>query len=146
MCVTLRGFGGGAKVPEYVMLMPCVFMLGKSAGGVLCDAIGFRRTILCIFLLIFAGLQVQGLAGTVAVTFAFNMTMPLTLRLLHWYFPEYPGLTFGLAAGCLLPGAFFGGIMNIPPDVMAVVQFLGLFAALMIWRRKASCSGPRSSL
>ena len=145
VCVTLRGFGGKNTLPVHVMLMPCVFMLGKSAGGLLCDAIGFLKTILAIFLLSFAALQTPGIVGAITLTFASNMTMPLTLRLLHKYFPDYPGLTFGLAAGCLLPGAFFAGLIDIPPDAMAVVQFMSLFIAGIIWR-KASCSGPRSSL
>lgn len=100
LCVTLRGFGGNSRIPKYVMLMPCIFMFGKSAGGILCDAIGFRKTILIIFLMSFAALQLSGLPRIITLTFAFNMTMPLTLRLLHWYFPSYPGLTFGIAAGC----------------------------------------------
>ena len=135
VCVVLRGFGGSSHIPGYVMLMPCVFMLGKSSGGILCDVLGFRRTILAIFLLSFAAIQMPGVVCAITLAFAFNMTMPLTLRLLHWYFPEYPGLTFGLAAGCLLPGAFFGGYLNITPHVMAVLQFLGLFAAGLIFLR-----------
>lgn len=133
-CVVLRGFGGSSRIPEYAMLMPCVFMVGKAAGGVVCDVIGYRKTILLIFLLCFVSLQLSGYPSVLLLTFAFNMTMPLTLRLLHWYFPEYPGLTFGLAAGCLLPGAFLKG-MKIFPDVMAVMQFIGLFAAgYILWR------------
>ena len=135
VCVVLRGFGGGSPLPEYVMLMPCVFMLGKSAGGILCDSIGFRKTILAIFLMCFAGLQLEGLARIITLAFAFNMTMPLTLRLLHWYFPEHPGLTFGLAAGCLLPGALLGESITIPADVMSVVQFVGLFGAGYVFIR-----------
>ncbi|MBQ7220271.1 MAG: hypothetical protein IJS28_04750 [Synergistaceae bacterium] len=140
VCVVLRGFGGSSRIPEYVMLMPCVFMLGKSAGGLVCDAIGFRKTILAIFIMCFAGLQLPGLAGVITITFAFNMTMPLTLRLLHRYFPDYPGLTFGLAAGCLLPGAFFKGWVNIAPDIMAVVQFVSLFVAWYIFQGRERSS------
>ena len=135
VCVVLRGFGGSSRIPEHVMLMPCVFMLGKSSGGILCDIIGFRKTILAIFIMCFAGLQLSGLASIITLTFAFNMTMPLTLRLLHMYFPAYPGLTFGLAAGCLLPGAFFKHSMTIAPDIMAVVQFVSLFIAWYIFMR-----------
>ena len=145
MCVILRGFGGSSSIPEHVMLMPCVFMLGKSSGGILCDVIGFRKTILAIFIMCFAGLQLSGLAGIITLTFAFNMTMPLTLRLLHMYFPAYPGLTFGLAAGCLLPGAFLKHSLSISPDIMAVVQFVSLFIAgyiFMLWGK----GGERQSL
>ncbi|MBQ4402396.1 MAG: hypothetical protein II832_09545 [Synergistaceae bacterium] len=138
LCVVLRGFGGNSRVPEYVMLMPCVFMLGKSAGGIVCDMLGWRKTILATFLLCFAALQIHGTVGLVILSFAFNMTMPLTLRLLHRSFPEYPGLTFGLAAGCLLPGAFFGRYFSFPAGIMAVVQFIGLFIAGLIFKRYGS--------
>ncbi len=135
LCVVLRGFGGNSRVPEYVMLMPCVFMLGKSAGGIVCDMLGWRKTILAIFLLCFATLQIHSTVGLIILSFTFNMTMPLTLRLLHLSFPEYPGLTFGLAAGCLLPGAFFGRYFSFPAGIMAVVQFIGLFiAGFIFWR------------
>ena len=146
LCVTLRGFSGGSsRLPLHVMVMPCVFMLGKSAGGILCDAIGLRKTILAVFVMCFVGLQIPGSLGIITLTFAFNMTMPLTLRFLLRYFPDYPGLTFGLAAGCLLPGAFFRHYISIPPDVMAVVQFMSLFAAWFIWRREEPRSGLQSS-
>ena len=135
VCVILRGFGGKSRLPVHVMLMPCVFMLGKSAGGVVCDLLGYRKTILAIFILSFVALQIKGTAGAVVLAFAFNMTMPLTLRLLHWYFPEYPGLTFGLAAGCLLPGAFLGSVIKIAPEVMVVIQFMSLFVAGVILQR-----------
>lgn len=135
LCVILRGFGGSSHVPEYILLMPCVFVLGKSFGGILCDALGWRKTILAIFILSFLALQIPGITGTVILTFAFNMTMPLTLRLLHIYFPEFPGLTFGLAAGCLLPGAFYGKYFSIPAEIMILIQFLGLFVAGFIFIR-----------
>ncbi len=140
LCVVMRGFGGNSNIPEYAMLMPCVYMLGKSAGGIVCDIIGYRKTILLIFIMCFVSLQLSGYASLILLTFAFNMTMPLTLRLLHRYFPEYPGLTFGLAAGCLLPGAFFGEYMRIFPDVMAAVQFMGMFAAWLIFCRYGRCA------
>lgn len=133
-CVILRGFGVRSDAALHVMVMPCVFMLGKSAGGILCDAVGWRKTILAVFLLSFAATQIHGAIGAVILSFSFNMTMPLTLRLLHLYFPEYPGLTFGLAAGCLLPGAFFGEYFGIPDVCMMAVQFIGLFFAGAIFR------------
>ena len=138
VCVVLRGFGGKSRLPVHIMLMPCVFMLGKSAGGVVCDMLGYRKTILAVLLLSFVALQIKGTTGAVVLAFAFNMTMPLTLRLLHWYFPENPGLTFGLAAGCLLPGAFLGNVIKIAPEVMVVIQFISLFVAGVILQRYRS--------
>ena len=134
-CVVLRGFGGGGMVDAPALLFPCVFMLGKAAGGVLCDRIGYRRAILAIFLLGFFALQGEGLAFAVLLAFAFNMTMPLTLRLAHRCNPAYPGLMFGLAAGCLLPGAFYPGAVFIPASAMVVLQFLCLCLVGYILRR-----------
>ena len=134
-CVVLRGFSGGSAASPYVMLFPCVFAAGKALGGIVCDKAGYRKTILFIFLLCFAALQLSGLAASVLLVLAFNMTMPLTLRLVHWCNPRYPGMMFGLAAGCLLPGVFFKGF-SIPPQAMAVLQFLCLAAAGCLLRKK----------
>ena len=127
-CIVLRSFGSGGAAGPYVMLFPCVFAAGKALGGIVCDKAGYRKTILFIFLLSFAALQLSGLVSAVLLVFAFNMTMPLTLRLVHWCNPCYPGMMFGLAAGCLLPGVFFHSFA-MPPQGMAVLQFLCLAAA-----------------
>ena len=140
-CIVLRGFGsGGASAGSYVMLFPCVFAAGKALGGMVCDRAGYQKTILFIFLLSFVALQLSGFMATVLLVLAVNMTMPLTLRLVHWCNPRYPGMMFGLAAGCLLPGVFFKGF-SIPPQAMAVLQFLCLAAAgWLLWE----CSGKRA--
>ena len=129
LCVVLRGFGGGGTAGAPPLLFPCVFTLGKAAGGVLCDRIGYRRTILAIFLLGFFALQGEGLQFSILLAFAFNLTMPLTLRLLHRCAPARPGMTFGLAADCLLPGAFCPGAVFVSAAAMIVLQFLCLYFA-----------------
>ena len=125
-CIVLRGFGRGVPT-EFVMLFPCVLAIGKSLGGFVCDRFGFRRTILAILLIGTVAIQFEGLAPILILTLALNMTMPLTLRLVHWCNPKFPGMMFGLAAGCLLPGAFFHE--SIPPQVTVSIQFLTLFIA-----------------
>ena len=134
-CIVLRGFGSGSAASPYVMLFPCVFAAGKALGGIVCDRAGYQKTILIVFLLSFVALQLSGLAASVLLILAFNMTMPLTLRLAHWCNPGYPGMMFGLAAGCLLPGVFYKGF-SIPPQGMAVLQFLCLAAAGWLLRKK----------
>lgn len=134
-CVVLRGLGSGSAFSPYVMLFPCVFAAGKALGGLLCDKAGYKKTILFIFLLCFAALHMSGLAAAALLVFAFNMTMPLTLRLAHWCNPRYPGLMFGLAAGCLLPGVFYRGF-SLAPHAMVVLQFLCLVAAgYLLWKQ-----------
>ena len=134
-CVILRGFGSGSAGSPYLMLFPCVFAAGKALGGILCDKAGYKKAILAIFLLSFAALQLKGLFASVLLVLAFNMTMPLTLRLVHWSFPRYPGMMFGLAAGCLLPGVYYHGF-SVPLQAMAVLQFLCLAAAgYLLWKK-----------
>ncbi len=128
-CVVLRGFGGGGGGASYTLIFPCVFALGKMLGGLCCDRLGYRKTVLLIFFLGCAALPWSGLLPLLLLTLAFNMTMPLTLRLLHWCRPGHPGLMFGLAAGCLLPGAFFQPVFSLPPQAMLVIQFLCLLTA-----------------
>ena len=125
-CVVLRGFGGKVST-EFVMLFPCVLAIGKSLGGFICDRFGFRRTILAILLIGTVAIQFEGLTPILILTLTLNMTMPLTLRLVHWSNPKFPGMMFGFAAGCLLPGAFFHE--SIPPQVTVTIQFLTLFVA-----------------
>ncbi len=139
-CIALRGFGSGGAASPYVMLFPCVFAAGKALGGIVCDWAGYRKTILFIFLLSFIALQMSGLVASVLLVLAFNMTMPLTLRLVHWCKPRYPGMMFGLAAGCLLPGVFYKGF-SIPPQGMAVLQFLCLAAAGWLLRKSMEKPG-----
>ena len=138
-CVILRGFGSSENenISSYVMLMPCVFALGKSAGGVLCDLAGWRKSILVIFVMSFAALQLSGNFGVILLVFAFNMTMPLTLRLLQKFFPSYTGLIFGLAAGCLVPGYFLKEYFYVSPYIMVVLQFLSLFTAGLIYCKES---------
>lgn len=139
-CIVLRGFGSGGAASPYVLLFPCAFAAGKALGGIVCDRAGYRKTILFIFLLSFIALQLSGLVASVLLVLAFNMTMPLTLRLVHWCKPRYPGMMFGLAAGCLLPGVFYKGF-SIPPQGMAVLQFLCLAAAGWLLRKSMEKPG-----
>lgn len=134
-CVVLRSFGGGGNSDEYVMLFPCVYAAGKILGGICCDKLGYKNTIALIFIVGFLSLQWSGLFAAVMLTLAFNMTMPLTLRLVHWCKPNSPGLMFGLAAGCLLPG-FFMENFNVVPQAMIIIQFLSLFVAGTLFARE----------
>ena len=139
-CVVLRGAAGGGGAAPHVLLFPCVFALGKALGGVCCDRMGYKKTVLLIFLMGFLALQWQGLVPALILALAFNMTMPLTLRLLHRCRPSRPGLMFGLAAGCLLPGYFFPEAFAAPVQALVVLQFLALMlAGVLIFRLAPPC-------
>lgn len=129
-CIILRGFGSGEIINSpSVMLLPCTFALGKLLGGIICDKVGYRKTVLLIFGIGYLGLQFQGLWGGLFFILSCNMTMPLTLRLVHWCRIGAPGLMFGLAATCLVPGTIFKGLVAFPPQLILVLQFLILFVA-----------------
>lgn len=128
-CILLRGFSSSGIGFSAIMALPCTLALGKLMGGIFCDWLGYKRTILLIFLLGFICLQLQGDYATMAFVFVCNMTMPLTLRLLHWCRPTAPGLMFGLAATCLFPGSLYRGILNLPAQAVLVLQFLSLALA-----------------
>ena len=50
------------------MVLPCVLAAGKSLGGIVCDRLGYRRTVLLIFLLSFVALQGTGTAFALLLT------------------------------------------------------------------------------
>lgn len=126
-CVFLRSFGSNGNIfTSNVMLLPCVFAWGKLLGGVVCDALGYKYTTLGIFVLGFLGLLLEGLWAGLLFILACNMTMPLTLRLVHWCRVEHPGLMFGLAASCLVPGVVWKDAIVLPPQLILVVQFIFL--------------------
>ncbi|MBQ6669814.1 MAG: hypothetical protein IJM72_07160 [Deltaproteobacteria bacterium] len=143
-CVVLRGANGGGT-SGYVLLFPCVFALGKVLGGLCADHFGYNKTVLAIFLLGFLALQWQGLLPALLLALSWNMTMPLTLRLLHRCRPDRPGLMFGLAAGCLLPGYFFREHLTVLPGLLIVLQFLALsFTGWLLLVRGAAGTGGQS--
>ncbi|MBQ7248850.1 MAG: hypothetical protein IJS21_02335 [Deltaproteobacteria bacterium] len=143
-CVVLRGANGGGT-SGYVLLFPCVFALGKVLGGLCADHFGYNKTVLAIFLLGFLSLQWQGLLPALLLALSWNMTMPLTLRLLHRCRPDRPGLMFGLAAGCLLPGYFFREHLTVLPGLLIVLQFLALsFTGWLLLVRGAAGTGGQS--
>lgn len=128
-CIILRGFGSGGYLDSpYIMLLPCTFALGKFAGGLACDWFGYKKTVLLILGLGFLGLQLQGFWAVILFIFSCNMTMPLTLRLAHWCKISSPGLMFGLAASCLVPGTLFKDYFVVPAQLILVLQFLILFS------------------
>lgn len=136
-CIVLRGFGSDNVLESpNIMLLPCTLALGKFLGGYMCDKIGYKKTVLIILAIGFVGLKIQGLYGGLLFVLASNMTMPLTLRLAHWCRIGAPGLVFGLAASCLVPGTVFKGMLSFPPQLILVLQFLILVIAGFVLLKK----------
>lgn len=87
------------------LIVTLALVLGKAAGGFLCDAVGARRASLLSLGLsavcyLFAGNPVL---GTLAV-FLFNMTMPVTLWAAARLMPGAKGFAFGLLTFALFLG------------------------------------------
>lgn len=127
ICIIFRGFTGVVRLDDLPLWLPCIYVAGKILGGICCDAFGYVKTVLALFLAGFIALQFAGIAPMLIFVLLCNMTMPLTLRIIHYYLPDYAGGAFGLAAFCLLPGWFFKDY-SIPLPVIVVVQFILLFA------------------
>ena len=87
------------------VIVTAALVLGKAAGGFLCDRLGARRAaalslVLAAVLYLFSGSPV---CGTAAV-FLFNMTMPITLWAAARLMPGGKGFAFGLLTFALFLG------------------------------------------
>ena len=114
--VIIRGFAGLIFTfewkPDFALPLILAVVLGKTAGGILADLAGAKKT--AVFSLLAAGvLFVFGanpLCGILAV-FLFNMTMPLTLTAAADAFEGAKGMSFGLMTFGLFLGflvVYFG--------------------------------------
>lgn len=91
-----------------LLSIACVMavVLGKAAGGFLCDKFGFMKTAvasLLIAFITFAFSLESPLSGLIAV-FCFNMTMPLTLTAIASMCNNKYGFSFGLTTFALAVG------------------------------------------
>lgn len=90
---------------RWALIVTLALVLGKAAGGFLCDAMGPRRaTVLSLVLAavcyLFAPIPVLGTAAV----FLFNMTMPITLWAAARLMPGAKGFAFGLLTFALFLG------------------------------------------
>ncbi|MDO4489746.1 MAG: hypothetical protein Q4B85_01535 [Lachnospiraceae bacterium] len=129
LVVILRSCYGTAVSYEWnntalisLLFTGCI-VAGKALGGVAADRLGLQRASL---------ISLGGAAVTVLFSenspflgclsiLLFNMTMPLTLSLLHVYWKTYPGFAFGI----LMLALFIGTLPNIViPGLTLSVQAL----------------------
>ena len=138
LCIFIRSFGSGAVLPINPVLIGCLMAVGKVVGGCCCDLFGYKRTALLILVVGFLAVQLPGVVPGALLLITWNMTMPLTLRLLYRGLAqqEAPGLAFGLAAGMLLPGIFFQGRWSVPVQLVIMLQFVLLVGAIGLWQSR----------
>lgn len=141
VAVAVRAVGGSAvSFPWKTGLMWTMFLtvfvvLGKIAGGFLCDRYGPVRTAVwtipaaSVLVAFFSGYAVPSVIGQ----FLVNLSMPVTLWLLFRLLPDAPGLAFGLAASALWPGTIAGQMMILTgPALWACVLISFCFSLVAI--------------
>lgn len=148
--VAVRAIGGSAVTFPWktgaaaALLLTLSVFLGKSLGGYVCDRTGAAKlaavTIPAAALLtaFFPHVMPASLAGQLLI----NLSMPVTLWLLHRLLPKEPGLAFGLAASALWPGTAAGMLIELSGAsrrLLIIISFLfGTFAIIYAeqYRRK----------
>ena len=145
--VAVRAIGGTAvRFPwkhgaAGALLMTAFVAGGKTAGGYLCDSVGYQKA--AIFSLIPASILIACCSSWAVPSllgqFAINLTMPVTLWLLYRSMPDSPGLSFGLAAAALWPGTIAGRLIQLMGPLLGILvmgSFLyGLLAILYSGKR-----------
>ena len=145
--VAVRAIGGTAvRFPwkhgaAGALLMTAFVAGGKTAGGYLCDSIGYQKA--AFFSLIPASILIACCSSWAVPSllgqFAINLTMPVTLWLLYRSMPDSPGLSFGLAAAALWPGTIAGRLIQLMGPLLGILvmgSFLyGLLAILYSGKR-----------
>ena len=94
------------KSDMLIIAIGAITMLGKMAGGWLCQWLGIVRAMVIVLVTVLVCLlfrenhHVLAMAGL----FAINCTMPVTLYLANEVLKWHEGLAFGLLAAALMPG------------------------------------------
>lgn len=120
---------------HWALVVTLALVLGKAAGGFLCDRLGARRAAvlslgLAAVCYLFSGVPV---VGTAAV-FLFNMTMPLTLWAAARLMPGGKGFAFGLLTFALFLGFLptWLGIPSLLTEGWAMALSAVVSAALLL--------------
>ena len=112
ICIAIRSFFGFLPVTQFskttftAYMIACGVFLGKFTGGIIADKFSIKKTVVISSALAIA-LFIPAINNSVfwsAVQLFMNISMPITLFLMCKAMPGRPGLAFGWAAACLLPG------------------------------------------
>lgn len=156
--VAVRSFGGFAVPTPWktgnllIWIAAAAVFLGKLAGGFFMDRVGPEKAILLtlplasVLLGFFWGFMGPSVLGQLLL----NMTMPVTLWLLYQAMPESPGLSFGLAAASLWPGALTAQVVTADGTGKNFMLFSAFFlggaaaflAARLVHRNRNSLKTP----
>ena len=147
VAVAVRAVGGSAVYFPWktglmwTMILTVFVVLGKIAGGFLCDCLGPSGTALwtvpaaAVLVAFLSAYAVPSVIGQ----FLVNLSMPVTLWLLFRMLPDAPGFAFGLAASALWPGTIAGQMMILTGPalwVCVLISFCFSLAAILLADRK----------
>ena len=146
LVVCIRSFAGSSMTFPWksnealALIMTCVVVFGKTAGGFLADRFGAVRSIwltLIVSAILFL-IADRPLAGILAV-FLFNMTMPITLGAMARMLPGVKGLAFGtltlaLFVG-LLPIIVFPHLTGLPYWCYSLMALISAVLLTMGFRK-----------
>lgn len=137
LVVALRSFVGMAgsfswKTGPWAWAAVLAVVLGKTAGGFLCDRFGPRSASLATLApaalaFLFSDHAVPGAAAL----FLFNVTMPITLWALTRAMPHRKGFSFGLLTFALFLG-FLPVYLGAPPVSGPVLSAASLLSAVLL--------------
>lgn len=146
--IGIRGIVGLSLVlpwksdPSLLLALTLGVVLGKAAGGILGDRLGWIRVALSGLLVAAPLLILFSETPALAITgaFFFNLTMPITLTCLANMLPRHIGFAFGLTTLALIIGALptFTSLKEITSQagflfVIILISIGALYAGLRIY-------------
>lgn len=140
--VAIRSFGGFAVEQPWKtgalwsLAAALAVFAGKLLGGFWMDRMGVRKSVLLSLPLaaVLCGFLSMWPVTAMAGQFLLNLTMPVTLFLLFRTMRSRPGLSFGLAAAVLWPGAITARLITLPhmgKGIILCLSFLLGLAAIL---------------
>jgi hypothetical protein len=141
LVIAARSFTGFAVAMPWKSQVPLLaavtaaVVLGKAAGGVLADRFGRARVAVGALALSAPVLAIAPLFPVAGVlgSFAFNMTMPVTLVAVSDAIPGHSGFAFGVASLAIVAGAFpvLAAFPAALPGATSIVGFVWLSALVL---------------